>query len=302
LISRPGFPGDFLSNFSLITNLWLIFSLYGLEIKNNIVDIWTTIKRGAGMRKKWMVAISLALGLVVVGLAGCAFGTTEGVSTSGLRVNLNGQSEGIWVNGQGEVTVVPDVANLRVGVEAQEASVTEARDKASSAMLNLTEALNDGGVDKDDIQTQYFNIQQVTRWDQDSEQEIVIGYRVSNVVLAKIRDMEKVGAIIDAAAAAGGDLTRIDSISFSIDEPEKYYEEARGKAMKDARAKGEQLAELGGVKLGKPTYISESTSSPIYQRDVLEKVAGAPAQVETPISPGEMKISLNVQVVYDILN
>jgi len=254
------------------------------------------------MKKKWKVAISLVLGLVLIGLAGCTFDTKEGVSTSGLKVNLNGQNEGIWVNGRGEVTVMPDIANLRIGIEAQEASVAEAQDKAKSAMYNLEKALKDGGVDKNDIQTQYFNIQKLTRWDKDREQEIVIGYRVSNVVLAKIRDIEKVGAIIDAAAAAGGDLTRINSISFSIDEPSKYYEEARGKAMKDARAKAEQLAELGGVKLGKPTYISEGVSSPVYQRDVFEKMAGAPAQMETPISPGEMEISLNVQVVYDILN
>ena len=71
--------------------------------------------------------------------------------------------------------------------------------------------------------------------------------------------------------------------------------------MTDAGAKAKQLAKLGGVKLGKPTYISESIAYPVYPRG-LEKVAAAPVQAETPISPGEIEISVSVQVTYAILN
>ncbi|MBA7715158.1 26 kDa periplasmic immunogenic protein [subsurface metagenome] len=110
--------------------------------------------------------------------------------------------------------------------------------------------LEDKGVMGKDIQTQYFNIRRVTRWNNEKEQEIVIGYRVTNMVTAKLRDMDKVGVTIDAVAAAGGDLTRIDSIAFSIDDPSDYRQEAREKAMADAQAKAEQLANSAGVKLG----------------------------------------------------
>ncbi len=254
------------------------------------------------MKRKWLLVIGLVLTLVLVGLGGCAYTTGEGVSPAELKVNLGGQNEGIWVNGLGEVAAIPDIANLRLGIVAQEASVAEAQARAAEAMDKLIAVLTDGGVAKKDIQTQYFNIQKVTRWDKEREREIVLGYRVSNMVLAKIRDIEKAGSIIDAVAKAGDDLVRIDGISFSIDDPSDYYEEARDKAMADARAKAEQLARLGGVKLGKPTYISEGISYPV-PRPVYERApAAAPAQVETPISPGEMKISLNVQVVYAILN
>ena len=121
------------------------------------------------------------------------------------------------------------------------------------------------------------------------------------MVTAKIRDIDKAGATIDAVAEAGGDLTRIDSISFSVDDPSGYYEEARQKAMADAKAKGEQLAELAGVTLGKPTYISEGSiyMPPVTRGSVYEEAVGAPAP-ETPISPGEMEISLRLQVVYAI--
>jgi uncharacterized protein YggE len=99
-------------------------------------------------------------------------------------------------------------------------------------------------------------------------------------------------------AAAGGDLTRINSIAFSIDDPTPYSKQARDKAMADAKAKANQLASLGGVNLGKPTYISESVYYPIYTSGAKADVAPAPT---TPISPGEMKITIDVQVVYALL-
>lgn len=247
------------------------------------------------MKRSWLIVVTLALVLTVVGLCGCTAGNT----TLG-TIDLNSQQEGIWVSGEGKVTVTPDIATLWLGIEAQAKTVAEAQSQATEAMDKVRTALIDNGVDEKDIQTQYFSIDQVTRWDEETEQEIVVGYRVTNMVTAKIREIDKTGSIIDAVAAAGGDLTRINNIAFSVDDPSPYYEEARQKAMADAKAKAEQLAELSGVELGKPTYISEWASYPVYQRNMYEATAPAPAP--TPISPGEVEISLTVQVVYAILD
>lgn len=251
------------------------------------------------MKKSWLVAISLALVLAIVGLCGCGAGTT----TIG-AIDLNSQQEGIWVSGEGEVTVAPDIATLRLGISAQEATVAEAQSQAAEAMDRVMTALIDNGVAEKDIQTQYFSIRQVTEWDRVKEEEIVVGHRVTNKVNAKIREIDKTGSIIDAVAEAGGDLTRIDSISFSVDDPSACYKEARQKAMADAKAKAEQLAELAGVTLGKPTYISEGIQvPPIYPRSVYYEEAAIPAPAPpTPISPGEMELSLTVQVAYAILD
>jgi len=250
------------------------------------------------VKKIWLLVISLALVLAAAGIAGCSAGTTGPIEIEGL--SINNQQEGIWVSGQGEVTVTPDIATLRLGVEVQADSVATARSQAAEAMDNVIEALTDNGVAEKDIQTQHFSIYPVTRWDKDDEEQVITGYRVTNTVSAKIREIDKAGTIIDAVAAAGGDFTRIDSISFSVDDPSVYYEEAREKAMADAKAKAEQLAELAGGRLGKATYISESSYAPpsIYRGDVYEESAMA---VETSISPGEMEISLSVQVAYNIL-
>ncbi len=250
------------------------------------------------MRKSWALVIGLVLVLAIVGLAGCNPGNTVLGEIEG--INISNQQEGIWVTGMGEVSAVPDIVSLRLGIEAQEVSVAEAQTRADEAMDRVMAALTDNGVAEKDIQTQYFSIRRVTKWDRVKEEETVVGYRVTNMVAAKIRDIDKAGAIIDAVAEAGGDLTRIDSIGFSIDDPSAYYEEAREKAMAEAKAKAKQLAELAGVTLGKPTYISEGIQAPPPIR--YEQTVAPAATPATPISPGEMEISLTIQVAYAILD
>ena len=253
------------------------------------------------MKEKWLFGAGLGLLLLIAALTGCSAGpVVPGELPSNIQVSLNGQQQGIWVAGQGKVTVVPDIAALRLGIIAQDTSVAVAQSQATEAMNRVMAALTDNGVAKKDIQTRYFSISQVTRWDQFRQEEVVIGYRVTNMITAKIRKIDKTGAIIDAVATAGGDLTRIESIAFSVDDPSAYHGEAREKAMADARAKAEQLAKLAGVTLGKPTYISESIfmPSPIYPARMAEMPA--PALAAPPISPGETEISLTVQIAYAI--
>lgn len=242
------------------------------------------------MKNRFLTVMLIISILVLAGLTAC----TETDSTS----SYTNQQEGIWVNGRGQVYAAPDLALLKLGVSVRQESVAKAQSEAALAMDKVMSALKAGGIADADIQTQYFNIQQETRWDEKQQQEIVTGFRVTNTVTAKIRDTGKVGKIIDSAASAGGDLTRVEGISFTFDDTTEYRKEARTKAMTDARDKAEQLAKLSGVKLGKPVYISESVSYPVYaQTGRPADVAAAPA---TPISPGEMSISIDVQVVYTI--
>ena len=239
----------------------------------------------------------------VVLLSGCS--RSAPTTVGAVNLNLTNQQSGIWVTGEGEATAVPDIANLRLGVEATQDTVEEAQAQAAEAMDGVMTALKDNGVAEKDIQTQYFSIRQITRWDRDEDEEVVIGYRVSNIVTAKIREVEETSSVIDAVVEAGGDLVRVDDISFSVDDPSPYYREAREEAVADAEAKAEQLAKAAGVRLGEPTYISESTyiTPPIFPRAVMEAVPVPGMEMpETPISPGEMEIRATVQVVYAILD
>lgn len=250
------------------------------------------------MKRTWWLIPCLIV-VLVVGVVGCA----PGGGGQGIISILPQQKTGIWVTGQGETMAVPDVAELRLGVEARADTVSEAQTQANEAMDEVMEALKDNGVAEKDIQTQRFSIYPVTRWLKERDEEEIVGYRVTNIVLAKIREVDKVGVIIDAVAEAGGDFTRIQGINFTVGDPTPYYEEARSKALADAKNKATQLADLAGVKLGKSTYVSEGA---VYWPRVEEFVKGgiAPVPEEVapppPISPGELKITISVQVAYEI--
>jgi uncharacterized protein YggE len=263
------------------------------------------MRGGIKVKRRLLLAVGLALIVIVVGAVGCYgdFGFPEPESTptppESSGIILSQQSTGIWVAGEGKVSVVPDVAILSLGIEAQEETVAEAQQQAAEAMEAVMAVLDDHGIAKKDIKTQYFSIYPVRRWENDKE--ILIGYRVTNMVSVKIRKMDDTGVIIDAVAEAGGDYTRISSISFTVDNPSDYCEEAREKAMADAEAKAKQLADLAGVDLGRATFISEGTISPPVPREYyVERMAVPAPSPTTPISPGETEVRLTVQVVYSI--
>ena len=249
-------------------------------------------------------AACLALVAIIAGSSGCTWSPSPENGSPKLLPNagiiFSQQNTGIWVTGEGKVTMVPDVAILNLGVEAQATTMAEAQRQAAETMDAVMEELDEHGVAKKDIKTQHYSIYPVRRWEKD--REILVGYRVNNMVTAKIRKVDNTGIIIDAVARAGGDYIRINSISFTVDDPSDYYEEAREKAIADAKAKAKQLADLADVKLGKPIYISEAGGYIPVSYPVRAEAAPVPAPAPpTPISPGETEIRLTVQVVYSIM-
>lgn len=256
------------------------------------------------MRRKSLMVLSAILLLIILGVAGCeSLSPPSSVSKAGSAVSgiFNQQNTGIWVTGEGKVSVVPDVAVLNLGVQVQSNSVAEAQNYAATTMTAVVAELDNFGIAQKDIKTSQFSIVPVRRWSEKDGREILIGYRVTNTVITKVRKIEDTGAIIDAAARAGGDYIVINSVSFTVDDPSAYYEEARELAMADARTKAEQLADLGKVKLGKPSYINETGAYMPVTRDFYPEGAMlAPSAPTTPISVGETEIRLSVQVVYSI--
>jgi uncharacterized protein YggE len=255
------------------------------------------------MRKIWLVVMGVVLLLGVLTLASCK---EEGTSSTGnLKVDLNSQQTGIWVNGEAKVYATPDVAILTLGIEDQETTVASAQEKANAAMEKVTAALKDQGIAQKDIQTQYYSIRQVLKWEDKTQENTIIGYQVTNTVTAKVRNVSKAGDVIDAVVAAGGDLTRINNISFTVDDPTPYYSQAREKAATYAKAKANQLAELAGVKLGKVIYVSESSympSSNVYYNRSDMAVPAPAVSTGTSVSAGQLEITATIQLNYAIAN
>ena len=246
-------------------------------------------------------SILASLCFAVGSSASTGYGGSPAIATRAVvQAQSSSQPTGISVSGTGKVTAIPDVAILRLGVEATAKTVAETRNQAATAMDAVLNSLKANGVNPKDIQTQYLSIYPITRWIETDQQEIIVGYRVTNMVTAKIRKVGDAGLVIDSAVKAGGDLIRVQGISFTIDDPSIYYSQARQKAMADAKAKAQELATLAGVGLGRPIYISEGggyVPMPIYETRTM---AAGDATAPTPISPGELEISLSVQVLYAI--
>ena len=207
-------------------------------------------------------------------------------------------SPGISVSGIGSVFGEPDVAILTLGVEAQADSVGEARAKAAEAMDAMLTVLKDGGVEDSDIQTSRFSVEPRYNF-RDGEQEL-IGFFVNNLVTVKIRDIDETGTLIDDVVGAGGDLTRVQNLRFTIDDPEELQQEARRLAMENAKSKAETLADAGGVDLGAPRSISESGGARALTFRADAFAAEFAADASTPIEVGELEVQIQVQVVYGL--
>jgi uncharacterized protein len=250
------------------------------------------------MKRILWPGVLLLLAAIILGVTGCEGGPGLNIKSSeGL---VSSQSTGIWVTGEGKVTVVPDVAILNVGVEAQADTVAQAQDEAATAMDAIKSELASRNVEDKDIQTQYFSIYPVRSYVPDTGEEKLTGYRVTNMLAVKVRKVEDTGAIIDAVASAGGNFIRIDSISFTVDNPVPYQEEAREKALEDARDKAEQIADKADLKLGDATYINETSNYYPYPVPVSYEMAVPMMGGGTSISPGEATITVLMQVAYDI--
>ena len=156
------------------------------------------------------------------------------------------------------MTVTPDLGLLNLGVEARAATVAEARDQAARAMESIMTVLADAGIEEKDIRTQFFNIQPEYVWNEQDRRQEIVGYRVTNTVNVKVRDLEAMGTLIDQVATAGGDLTRINSIRFTVEDTQLFASQAREAAVKAAMEKAEQFAQLTGVTLGNLAYIAET--------------------------------------------
>jgi uncharacterized protein YggE len=258
-----------------------------------------------------VVVVALALALSGLALARSSNDEALGVQINGVEASssgkyttlqvLNGQQQtGLSVSGTGEVQVTPDIALITLGVQAEAKTVAEAQQQANQSMSAVMAALTTNGIADKDVKTTNYSIQPIwvypTKPDGTSQRTLE-GYQVTNMVNVTVRSVDKTGAIIDAVTASGGDLTIVDNISFTVENPKPYADQARELAIKDAIAKAQQTANVAGVSLGKIIYISESGGSvpvPIAYRDAALEVGG------TSISSGQLEISVSIQLVYTL--
>ncbi len=217
-------------------------------------------------------------------------------------VQASGQNlSGVSATGTGKAIGEPDVAVLTVGVNVQRPTVEQARNDAATAQQAVIDSLKANGVQDKDVQTVQFSVHPQYDYSRSTDgSPRIIGYQVSNVVSAKVRDLAKTSKAIDDATRAGGNDAVVQNVSFTIDDPESLREQARRQAVQKAKAQAEQMADAAGEKLGKLLSISESSGGGAIPYDTRSLASMQSADVPTPIEAGELEVTVTVSVLYAI--
>ncbi len=206
----------------------------------------------------------------------------------------------ISVSGEGKVVAIPDIAAIDLGTTIERPTVAASQKENTRVMNEVLAKLAAAGIDKKDIQTTSYNVYPSYDW-RDGKQTLR-GYTVSQNVHVKIRDLDKVGDIIGQAGALGAN--QIGGIQFTVDDPEKLKEEARGKAIENAKAKAAALGQSAGVRLVRVVSFNESSGDgrpqPLYYAKDMLGMGGAEAAPAPSVEAGSTEIVVDVSMTYEI--
>lgn len=210
----------------------------------------------------------------------------------------------ITVSGEATLTTAPDLAQTSAGVTTQARTASEAADANSKTMAGMVEAARQAGIPDADITTARFSISPVYSQPQAQSQgrneaPRVVGYRVSNQVMLKIRDTAKISDVLDRLITAGA--TDVGGISFTLSEPAKALDTVRPLAIVNAREKAELYAKAAGAQVGRVVAIEEVGSTPPVFR-TMQAAAAMERQSTPPISSGESTLRVNVTVSFELLH
>ena len=200
----------------------------------------------------------------------------------------------VSVTGEASVSVPPDLALVDGGVTSEAKTAREASDANNTAMGKVLAALKGAGIDPKDVQTSRLSLQPQSAPNRTGPSAIT-SYRASNRVTIRVRDVTKVASVIDTLVGAGAN--EIGGINFMVSQASKLLDEAREKAVADARRKAEIYARAAGVTLGAPLSVSEEGNAPPpmpYRR------MSAGMAADAPVAQGEETLSVTVNVSWAI--
>jgi len=204
---------------------------------------------------------------------------------------------GITVSGAGEANAAPDMVEVDVGVSVLADSVQDATRIAAERAAAVSSALTTGGVAAEDIAATEYSIR--PEYDYSASNQRLLGYRVSNTVRAKLRDVASTGPLLDSVVSAGGDETKVNGLGFGVGDESALLAKAREAAWNDARTKAEQLAALSGHTLGKATAITETIQGPVLPMPRLMAADMSMSEsASTPIEPGSSTVTVTLQVEF----
>lgn len=210
----------------------------------------------------------------------------------------------VVVTGEGEVQAAPDMAILDLSVLREAKTAREALTDNNKAMSKVLGAMKEAGIEDRDLQTSGVNIQPTYTYPNDKnglKAPKIIGYNVTNGLTVRVRDLNKVGDLLDKSIDLG--VNQSGGLRFVNDDPSKALMDARKKAMENAMEKAKILTETAGAKVGRvleiTEYVNNGRPMPMARTKMIA-MAAEPASDSVPLSAGENSYNVNVTVKFEI--
>ncbi len=238
-----------------------------------------------------MIAILLVSTLLTACAGGVALAQPALAQTTSTE---QPQPRTITVSGNGKAYLAPDIVNIFIGVHTENKDASQAVSDNNAQSTKVANALNTFKIEAKDIQTTNFSIFPNQQVDKDGKPTGVI-YIVDNTIYVTLRDLTKIGDLLDAVVTAGAN--NINGIQFGVADQEAALTEARKQAVANARKQAEELAQAAGVTLGDIQTMSTSTGGipmPFFEG----KGGGAQALSSVPVSAGQLVLSVDVNIIY----
>ncbi len=245
------------------------------------------------MSKKIMLILALTFVFSISAIAG---GFTMISNAEGTPA----PQKAISVSSEGSVKVKPDMAIINVGVQTENTSSKVAQQDNAAKMDKVMKLLKESKIAEADIKTSQYTIYPIESYSEKDQRSYITGYRVINTLEVTIRDISKVGTVIDAVATNGANT--VSNIRFTVADPDKYYLKALENATTKAKAKADVLAKQFGIKIGLPSQVNESGGGynpPVIYSAMDKVMAVNEAAPATAISSGELEIRASVSLVYN---
>lgn len=204
----------------------------------------------------------------------------------------------LTVSAEGKVEGRPDMATINLGVTTEGQSAAAALAENARRMTALTAALRRTGVAERDIQTSNVSVNPQQQY-RENEPPLITGYQANNTVTAKVRNIENTGRVIDAAVGAGGN--NVNGVYFSYQDPDAQMDRARRAAIENARHRADLYADALGMRVVRVVAVSESGGmQPPWPMPMMARMEAAQDAVATPVSPGQIETSINVNVTFEL--
>jgi uncharacterized protein len=226
------------------------------------------------------------------------------VAAAVLVSNLSAQAQqsplsperGVVVIGEGSVSLAPDYARIGSGVTTRAKTAREAADANAKAMAAIMAMLVGAGIEQKDIQTSRFSVHPIYESHPPNNEQRLTGFGVSNQINVTIRQLDKVGDILDRLVTTGA--TDVGSVEFLHSDVSKALDQARVAAVADARRKAELYAHAAGLNLGSVTWITEDSGYAPPMPMAMRTLAAPAASV--PIAAGEDTLHVRITVSFDM--